>query len=249
MQYSNNSLLGGEQNSITKSGSKSKSKSPVNTTGRNNEEEEVKQVKIEYEKMVKKLYESVFVKSKNQYDTIEAYDFDTDISVNYFIRNKFYAPFNISKNIIIEEKVKENEVLPEFGKILSQNENFLNDLSVSVIKVKKENMNDISEINDIKMLEKNTPKFVKNKNILSMTNLNKDKKSMTMNNISKPPSKKNVIPMKFITSENAKKRKISPDIVVANIKFKLLSNNKKEIIFHPSKRNTTNERREKSFDL
>ena len=100
LQYSNNSLLGGEQNSITKSGSKSKSKSPVNTTGRNNEEEEVKQVKIEYEKMVKKLYESVFVKSKNQYDTIEAYDFDTDISVNYFIRNKFYAPFNISKNII-----------------------------------------------------------------------------------------------------------------------------------------------------
>ena len=82
-----------------------------------------------------------------------------------------------------------------------------------------------------------------------MTNLNKDKKSMTMNNISKPPSKKSVIPMKFVTSENAKKRKISPDIVVANIKFKLLSNNKKEIIFHPSKRNTTNERREKSFDL
>lgn len=250
LQYSNSSLLGGEQNSITKSGSKSKSKSPVNATGRkDNEEEEVKQVKIEYEKMVKKLYESVFVKSKNQYDTIEAYDFDTDISVNYFIRDKFYAPFNISKNIIIEEKVKENEALPEFGKILSQNENFLNDLSVSVIKVKKENMNDISEINDIKMLEKNTPKFVKNKNILSMTNLNKDKKSMTMNNISKPASKKSVVPMTFVTSENAKKRKISPDIVVSNIKFKLLSNHKKEIVFHPSKQNIINERREKSFDL
>ena len=45
----------------------------------------------------------------------------------------------------------------------------------AVIKVKKENMNDISELNDIQMLEKNTPKFIKNKNILSMTNLNKDK--------------------------------------------------------------------------
>lgn len=240
LQYSNNSLL--EQNS------KSKSKSPINATGRkDNEEEEVKQVKLEYEKTIKKLYDSVFIKSKNQYDTIEAYDFDTDISVNYFIRNKFYAPFNISKKILIEEKTKENYSLPEFGKILTQNDNILNDLSVSVIKVKKENMNDISELNDIQMLEKNTPKFIKNKNILSMTNLNKDKKSMTMNCISKPSSKKSIVPMKFV--ENAKKRKISPDIVISNIKFKLLSNNKKEIVFNPSKRNIINERREKSFDL
>ena len=258
LQYSNNSLL--SDKSMNKSTSKSKSKSPVDATGRNinKEEEEIKRLKLDYETNVRRLYKSSFLKSKNLYDSIDCYDFESDISINYFIRNKFYVPFNISKNILGNEveNALNSEGIPAFGQIIGVgSDNFLNDLSVSVIKLKKDNVNDISELNDIKLLEKNTPKFVKSKNILSMVNLNSEKNNSNQENKLQDKKVKtniNRLPLGITTNfqENPKKRKISPDIVISNIKYKLLTQNsvKKENLTRMSNNSKRNIFKEKSFD-
>lgn len=253
LQYSNHSLL--SDKSLNKSTSKSKSKSPVDCAGRNIniDEEEIKRLKLDYETNIKRQYKSVFLKSKNLYESIDFYDFESDITINYFIRNKFYAPFNISKNILGSEveNTLENGAIPVFGQIIGGgSDNFLNDLSVSVIKLKKDNVNDISELNDIKLLEKNTPKFVKSKNILSMANLNSEKNNNQENKIQN--KKVNRLPLAITTNfqENPKKRKISPDIVISNIKYKLLTQNsiKRDNLTRVSNNSKRDIFKEKSFD-
>lgn len=205
----NTSIL--SESSVNKS--KGKSKSPVPSSDRikmKKVENEIKLIKKSYEEKIKKLYSSVFVKSKNCYDRIEKYDLELDFSLNYFIRKKYYAPFNISSTILEAEEpnLKESNDLggenqiSEFGQILNDNNKKepFSELSVSAINIKKENAGDVSVNNDIKLLEvkkvdqKKTLALKHKKSVNSMKTLNKEQtmkisKISNVFNIGKPKEK------------------------------------------------------------
>ena len=105
IQFSNSSLLNDVNNGrISKS--KSKSKSPAQVSDRKikaREESEINKIKQDYQKSIHLLLNSTpFLHNKtNQQHTFESImNMDNDYSTNYFIRKKYYAPFNLSKKIL-----------------------------------------------------------------------------------------------------------------------------------------------------
>lgn len=64
------------------------------------------------------MYKTVWL-SNMKYNDISNYRFDVEIDTNYFIKNKYYAPFNLKENIVTAIKVntdyKSNSVEKQYS--------------------------------------------------------------------------------------------------------------------------------------
>jgi hypothetical protein len=92
-------------NSInTERNSNSKNKSPTivnikNNVEKANNDDIINEIKKEYEMKVKSLYKTVWLFNLRMNDNIN-FNYDVDIDANYFIKNKYYAPYNLKETIL-----------------------------------------------------------------------------------------------------------------------------------------------------